>query len=102
MEGLENENATLREQVQQWEQEGTHRQFESDKQYKQISDDADKWKEKFEESEAIQEKLLDEITKLKGETQALNDQIKAKTTDEIELKKKIKLLRRDLEKQKSS
>ncbi len=101
LKALEIEANSLREKLQKGEQELARQKKDVEKQLSQIIGERGKFKDKFEESEAIQNKLLDEIQKLKEQNKAKDEQMKVKDAAEIELKKKIKLLRRDLEKQKT-
>ena len=50
------------------------------------------------EAEQIEDKILNDITKLKDENLKLESDLENKDTELIELKKKIKLMRRDLSK----
>jgi len=95
------DTGSLREKVQNFEQELARQKKDADKQLVQVREERAKWKAKFDETEAVRGKLVDEIQKLKDQIKEKGEQMKAKDASEIELKKKIKLLRRDLEKKKA-
>jgi len=76
-------------------------QFGSDRQIRAVTEELERWRAKFQESEVVHVKLYNEIQKLQEEKQILEDRLKGTPLSEsFDSKKKGKLFKRGEDKQK--